>query len=39
MEQAARQMRQLRETDRPAWNDYLAEGQQWEQATIKRLDG
>jgi hypothetical protein len=39
MEQAAQQMRQLRETDPEAWNDYLAEGEHWEQTTIERLDG
>jgi hypothetical protein len=38
MEQAAQQMRQLCETDPQAWNDYLAEGERWEQTTIERLD-
>jgi len=38
MEQAARQMRQLREVDPEAWDNYLTEGGQWEEATIERLD-
>jgi len=38
MEQAARQMRQLREVDPEAWGNYLTEGGQWEEATIERLD-
>lgn len=38
MEQAAQQMRQLREADPAAWEDYLAEGDQWERATIEPLD-
>ncbi len=38
MEQAAQQMRQLRETDPEAWDDYLAEGSHWEAGTIERLD-
>lgn len=38
MEQAARQMSQLRETDPDAWNDYLAEGRRWEEGTVERLD-
>lgn len=38
MEQGAQQMRQLREADPEAWDDYLAEGSHWEEATIERLD-
>jgi len=38
MDQAAQQMRQLREADPEAWNDYLAEGDEWEEATTERLD-
>ncbi len=38
MEQAARQMSQLHEMDPDAWDDYLAEGRHWEQATTDRLD-
>lgn len=38
MEQAARQMSQLREADPEAWNDYLAEGQRWEEGAVERLD-
>ena len=35
MEQAGRQMSQLREADPGAWNDYLAEGRLWEEGTIE----
>jgi len=38
MEQAALQMAQLHDTDPDAWDDYLAEGLHWEQATIEPLD-
>jgi len=38
MEQAAGQMRQLRDADPEAWDDYLAEGGRWEEGTIERLD-
>ncbi len=38
MELAARQMSQLHETDPGAWDDYLAEGRRWEEATIEPLD-
>ncbi len=38
MEQAARQMSQLREADPDAWNDYLADGRRWEEGTVERLD-
>lgn len=38
MEQAAQQMCQLRASDPEAWDDYLAEGQRWEQATIEPVD-
>ena len=38
MEQAARQMSQLREADPDAWDDYLAEGRHWEEGTIEPLD-
>lgn len=37
MEQAARQMSQLRAADPDAWNDYLAEGRRWEEATVEHL--
>jgi len=38
MEQAARQMSRLHEADPDAWNDYLAEGRQWEERTVEPLD-
>lgn len=38
MEQAARQMSQLHETDPDAWDDYLAEGRSWEEGTAEPLD-
>jgi len=38
MEQVARQMAQLRDTDPDAWADYLDEGRSWEEGTIERLD-
>ncbi len=38
MEQAARQMSQLHEADPDAWDDYLAEGRHWEEATVEPLD-
>ncbi len=38
MEQVAGQMRQLRDADPEAWDDYLAEGGRWEEGTIERLD-
>jgi len=38
MEQAARQMSRLQEADPDAWNDYLAEGRQWEDRTVEPLD-
>jgi hypothetical protein len=38
MEQAARQMSQLREADPDAWDDYLAEGRRWEEGTAEPLD-
>jgi hypothetical protein len=38
MEQAARQMSQLQEADPDAWDDYLAEGRQWEEGTVEPLD-
>lgn len=31
-------MRQLRDADPEAWDDYLAEGGRWEEGTIERLD-
>jgi len=37
MEQAARQMSQLHEADPDAWDDYLAEGRHWEEATVEPL--
>ncbi len=38
MEQAARQMSELREADPDAWTDYLAEGRHWEERTVEPLD-
>jgi hypothetical protein len=38
MEQAARQMSQLHDTDSDAWDDYIAEGRLWEQGTVEPLD-
>jgi len=38
MEQAARQMSQLHETDPDAWEDYLHEGRHWEEETVEPLD-
>lgn len=38
MDQAARQMRQLRDADPDAWEDYLAEGRTWDEGTVERLD-
>jgi hypothetical protein len=38
MEQAARQMAQLREADPEAWADYVAEGRTWEEGAVDRLD-
>ena len=38
MEQAARQMAQLHETDPEAWADYVAEGRTWEEGTVEPLD-
>lgn len=38
MDQAAQQMRQLRDLDPTAWEDYLAEGRAWEDGTVERLD-
>ncbi|MGC8511523.1 MAG: hypothetical protein ACP5P1_00585 [Acidimicrobiales bacterium] len=38
MDQAARQMSRLLEADPEAWDDYLAEGAQWEQTTTEPLD-
>lgn len=37
MEQAARQMSQLREAAPDAWNGYLAEGRHWEEGTVEPL--
>ena len=37
MEQAGRQMSQLREADPGAWKDYLAEGRHWEGGTIEPI--
>jgi hypothetical protein len=37
MEQAARQMSQLQETDPDAWGDYLAEGRRWEEGAAEPL--
>ncbi len=37
MEQAARQMSQLHDSDPGAWNDYLAEGRDWEEGTVEPL--
>ncbi len=38
MDQAAKQMSRLHETDPDAWNEYLAEGRHWEEGTIEPLD-
>lgn len=38
MEQAARQMSQLQETDPAAWDEYVAEGRGWEEGTVEPLD-
>ena len=38
MEQAARQMFQLREADPVAWDAYLAEGRHWEEGTAEPLN-
>lgn len=38
MEQAARQMSQLREEEPEAWREYLSEGLHWEEATVEPLD-
>ena len=38
MEQAARQMSQLREADPEAWREYLAEGLTWEEGTVEPLE-
>jgi hypothetical protein len=38
MDQAAEQMRHLRDNDPEAWTDYLREGQSWEEGTVERLD-
>jgi len=38
MEQAARQMSRLQETDPDAWADYVAEGRRWEEGTAEHLD-
>jgi hypothetical protein len=39
MEQASRQMSELRDADAGAWSDYLAEGRQWEEGTAEPVDG
>ncbi len=38
MEQAARQMAQLREEDPHSWDEYLGEGRDWEERTVEPLD-
>jgi hypothetical protein len=38
MEKAAQQMSQMQETAPDAWDDYLAEGRQWEEGTVEPLD-
>lgn len=38
MEQAARQMSKLSETDPDAWSEYVAEGRHWEEGTDEPLD-
>ena len=35
MEQAGRQMSQLRDADPAAWDDYLADGRHWEEGTTE----
>lgn len=38
MDQAAAQMRHLRDSDPDAWADYTQEGKAWEEGTIERID-
>jgi hypothetical protein len=38
MEQAARQMTHLRDTDPDGWADYVAEGRAWEEGTIDPIE-
>lgn len=38
MEQAARHMSRLHETDPDAWNDYLSEGEVWEVRTVEPVE-
>jgi len=38
MEQTARQMTDLRDTDPDGWTDYGAEGRAWEEDTVDRLE-
>ncbi len=38
MDQAARQMSNLHETDPDAWNDYVTEGRRWETGTVEPFD-
>lgn len=37
MDQVGDQMAQLRESDLPAWDEYLDEGRDWEQGTVERI--
>jgi hypothetical protein len=38
MEQVAQQMVRLRDADPAGWNEYLEEGQAWDERTVERLD-
>ncbi len=38
MEQAATQMRRLRDTDPASWAEYVQEGTAWEEGTLERID-
>jgi hypothetical protein len=38
MDQAAAQMRLMRDTDPASWAEYVQEGSAWEEATVERID-
>ncbi len=38
MEQAAAQMRHLRDSDPATWADYIQEGTTWEEGTVEQID-
>ena len=38
MEQAARQMRHLRDTNPASWAEYVQEGTAWEEGTVERIE-